>query len=126
MHQTVVSGLAWVGDYSPNILVGVLRVGGGLSCGCQYTKTLVHLLVSSACHLLVPGALVFRLLTLGTCYLLELGTYHLLLPGAMLRHPASMVIQHLLHASVARHEHHDHLGEGCTLQDGRYDQRFPC
>lgn len=38
-----------------------------------------------------------------------------------------MVIQHLLHAPVACHEHHDRPGEGRAFQDCWYDQRswFP-
>ena len=84
---------------SVDVLVGVRRVGGGLSRDCQYSETLVHLLVS--------------------------GMHHLLVSGAMLLHPASMAIQHLLHALVARHEHHDRPGEGSAFQDRWYDQRFP-
>ena len=84
--------LPGVGDYSllaSNVLVGVLRVGRGLSCDCQYLETLVHLLIS--------------------------GAYHLLMSGVMLFHPSSMVMQHLLHAPIARHEHHNHPGEGCAF-----------
>jgi len=58
-------------------------------------------------------------------HLLVAGAYRLLMSGVMLLHPPSVIVQHLLHAPVTRHEHRNHPGEGCAFQDRRYEQGFP-
>lgn len=51
-----------------------------------------------------------------------LGMYYLLMSGAMLLHPSSVIVQHLLQAAVACHEPLDHPGKGRALQYLWHDQ----